>query len=450
MTRRPTSLLRTLVQALLVPVAVACVVGVVIVYLLVREEYDELQDQSLIGNAHLLLTLLEVTRDLPDGPDPATFLAFEKASLDRSELSIFWFLDGSGEIITASDGAKTELLPGDMKPGLSTANGYRYAVVRSTIGGDGTVVFAVPMSERNEAITEVLTGVILGFILLGLLSAAAAFWAVRRSTSMIAALGENISERDAQNLSPIDRRNAFTEFDPAIDTLDTLMARLDSALSAERAFATNAAHELRTPVAICLANTQRLKAQLDDHDLVANAVEIEQGLKRLTRLIERLLQMSRAQSGLGGSATIVNVAPVISLLLKELRDREPSPEKLVINAPTDDWPSRVDPDAIGIILNNLFDNALKYHSGEAPVVVDASQTGRVVVANDCDPLSPADLDAIMNRFVRKKGPSEGFGLGLSIVQELCVQSGCQLEVMSPQPGEKRGFVAILTLPECQP
>ena len=446
MTRRPPSLLRTLVRSLLVPVAVAGVVGVLVVYLLVREEYDELQDQSLQAHAHLLLRLIETTADRPGGPDLATVLAAEAALLDATGASHIWLLDPAGKVIAATPGTDPARLPADLGPGLHSAGGMRLAVLGSGRDAERRLVYAVEMSERNEAITEVITGVILGFILLGVLSAAAAYLTVRRSARMIAALSDNISEKDADNLSPIDRRNAFAEFDPAIDRIDRLMARLEAALSAERAFATNAAHELRTPVAISLAHTQRLKAQLSDPATIATTLEVEQGLKRLTRLIERLLQMSRAQSGLGIAAATTDLAPVIALLLKELRDREPNPESLVIRPPAGAWLCPVDPDALGIILNNLFDNALKYRAGPGPVTVDASEPGQVRVANDCAPLSRDDLEAIKTRFVRKASLSDGFGLGLSIVQDLCAKSGCTFDIASPQPGSARGFAATVRLP----
>ena len=444
MTPRRTSLLGTLFKSLLIPAAIAGIVGVFIVYSLVKEEYDELQDVGLTSKAHLLLTLYEAS---PDGLDLASLLAFEKTTLEPDEMTIFWFLDASNQVTVASQGAIPSLLPDEIIVGLKTANGYRIAIVRSTTGENTTVIVATPMTERNEAITDVLAGVILGFLLLGVLAAIAAYLAVRRSAGVIALLSKNIAEKDARNLSPIDRENSFAEIEPAIDTLDTLMARLDAALAAERAFATNAAHELRTPVAICLAHIQRLKARLSDADMAANVTEIEQGLKRLARLIERLLQMSRAQSGLGITSEEVDIRPVISLLLKEMRDREPSPDKLVIHEPVGIWPSRIDPDALGIILNNLFENALKHREGDAPTVVDASREGRLIVSNDCAPLLPADLEAIQLRFVRKATLSDGFGLGLSIVQELCSQSGCNFGVRSPQDGKKRGFTAILTLPK---
>lgn len=438
------SLLRSLFKSLLIPIALAALVGVFIVYSLVREEFDELQDLGLTSKAHLLLSAFEAA---PDRRDLSNLLAFEKAELDPDERTLFWVVDGAGQILVASADADPQLIPQSLNEELTTAKGYRFAILRSAVGGTATVIVATPMTERNEAITDVVAGVILGFMLLALLAAAAAYLAIRRSSRVIASLSKNIAEKDAQNLSPIDRSNSFAEIEPAIDTLDTLMARLDATLAAERAFATNAAHELRTPVAICLAQVQRLKARLADGDMAENVVEVEMGLKRLVRLIERLLQMSRAQSGLGITSEEADIRPVISLMMKEMRDREPSLDKLVIHEPTGKWPSQIDPDAVGIILGNLIENALKYSDGDAPIVVDASLTGRVTVSNDCEPLPPQALEMIQQRFVRKATLSDGFGLGLSIVQELCSQAKCRFEVISPQAGRKRGFTAVLTLPQ---
>ncbi len=455
MTPHPKSLLRSLFRSLILPATLAMTIGVFIVYSLAKDEYDELMDSGLISKGHLLLNILEasgVTQDFRDKANAGTsgLLPFERATHDPDEQTIFWYLDPSGTVIAKSPLADPAGLPVDMSEGIRTLQGYRVAVLHSRAGQTkGILVVATSMQERNEAILDVVIGVVLGFLLLGLLFASAAYQAVRRSVGDITNLSAKIAQKNEHNLTPIDRNNSFAEIEPAIDTLDRLMFRLDTALTAERAFATNAAHELRTPIAICLAHIQRLKTKLHDPMLAADTIEIEQGLKRLVRLIERLLQMSRAQSGLGVNSAAADINPVISLMLKELLDREPQEGRLVLQGPTGVFASRVDPDALGIILNNLFENALKYATKDTPVSVDASTPGHVVIANDCDPFSPADLEAIKGRFIRKATMSDGFGLGLSIVQQLCNHSGCKLDIFSPQPGEDRGFTASLTLPPDQ-
>tara|TARA_R110002033_G_scaffold20086_3_gene50842 strand:+ start:1239 stop:2609 length:1371 start_codon:yes stop_codon:yes gene_type:complete len=451
MTRPRKSLLRSLFRSLLLPGVVVMALGVFTVYHVTQDEYDELLDASLSSKAHLLIEIIEETRAQIVGTDASEqalsrLLAFENDQRAPAERSLFWYLDSAGDIVVQSASSEGVTLPAPLVPGVSTAQNHRVVVLHSQRAAAGTLVVAEPLIERTEALTDVVIGVLVGFALLGLLFAIAAFWAVRRSVTMIGKLSDNIAQKNEYNLSPIDRKNAFVEITPAIDTLDTLMSRLDVVLAAERAFATNAAHELRTPVAICMAQVQRLRSQLDDPAQADNVAEIEAGLKRLTRLIERLLQMSRAQSGLGLNAVETDINPVIALMMTELQRRSPAPETLVLRQPSGTWSSRIDPDALGIILNNLFDNALKYASGSEPTVVDASRPGRVVVSNDCDPLAPDDLAAIRTRFVRKATLSDGYGLGLSIVQDLCRQSGATLEIFSPRAGSTRGFAAVLTLP----
>lgn len=448
MKKRPASLLNTLFKSLLLPGAIAAILGVLIVYALVKEEYDELQDIALMSKAHLLLQLVEAQNrivgisSLQDDKNP---LSFEPGLLDQDELTMFWVLDDTREVLLRSPYTEDAILSARVEGGLITALGYRIAEVGG-VGSALTIVTATPMEERNEAIRDVLFGVIVGFVLLGAFFAFATYRAVRHSAGVIVDLSTEIMRKDASDLSPIDRTRTFAEIEPAIDTVDMLMARLDATLKAERAFATNAAHELRTPVAICVAHVQRLRIKLTDPDTTQGAIEIEQGLKRLTRLIERLLQMSRAQSGLGVGGVQADIVPVVDLLLRELSDRTTSEEMLVITPPQGIWMSNVDPDAIGIILNNLFDNAQKHAIPDTPIIVDAGKRGRIVISNDCAPIAPADLENIKQRFARNTPRAEGFGLGLSIVQELCKQSGSTLDLASPAPGRATGFSATITLP----
>ncbi len=446
MTRRHKSLVQSLLGSLLVPGLAVMVIGVLIVQHIFKDEYDELLDASLIGKAHLLVEFIETTQG-DAGFDVGGLLDFESKLRKPDERALMWYLDPDGQVYAQSKSVGAFAFPTPLATGLSTAAGHRFIMLRSDQPETGSVVVAEPMMERNEAITDVVIAVAIGFGLLGALFALSSFWAVRRSVAMIAELSRNIAEKNEHNLSPIERENVFSEITPAIDTLDGLMGRLDRAITAERAFATNAAHELRTPVAICLAQAQRLRAKLSDPAKIDNIVEIETGLKRLERLIERLLQLSRAQSGLGLNAVATDVSPVITLLMSEMRSRSRAPEKIELKFPETHFSTRVDPDALGIILNNMFDNALKHASGPVPTVVDASQSGRVAVVNDCAPLSPADLDRIKQRFNRRGALSDGYGLGLSIIQDLCAQSGCQLEIYVPRELSPRGFAAVLRLPE---
>lgn len=449
MTTAPKSLLRTLLKSMLLPSMAAILVGTTVSLVTIKEEYDEILDAGLTNKAHLLLGLMEASA-LDDvfstSPKISNLLEFEREIFDPDEQTVFWLLRADGSILRKSTLAVDGSYPLDIQEGFITANSFRFRYLKSPSGTGLSIVVGVPSVERDDAIVEFIGGV-----LVSILALVAAMWfvtvrSVRRSVKSIEKLSENIAEKDEHNLTPIDRRHSFLEIEPAIDTLDELMGRLDRAITAEREFATIAAHELRTPVAICLAHVQRLNATLVDAAAKEKAAAIEKGLKRLTKLIERLLQLSRAQSGLGTNAESSDLNEVTKLLLAEFKDRLPDGIEIKILMPSGRYESYISPDAFGIVLNNLLDNALKYNDGPDGIAVDAGTSGEISVSNDCDPLTADEIDKIKERFGRKSNLADGYGLGLSIVQALCEQTGSYLEILSPVDGSSRGFRAILKLP----
>ena len=229
----------------------------------------------------MLLKIIEASAGSDGHPlaiDQTALLSFEIATHEEDERTIYWFLDAAGAVIKQSPLADHTDLPPHAQDGLSTVNGYRVAVLKSQSDASHTVIVTEPMNERNEAIRDVLLGVFLSFLLLGLIFFAVSYLAIKRSVRIIAHLSDNISEKNEHNLSGIDRRHSFAEIEPAIDTLDKLMERLEKALAAERAFATNAAHELRTPLAVALAQVQRLRADTPDPAGRVAIVKVEDAL----------------------------------------------------------------------------------------------------------------------------------------------------------------------------
>ena len=447
MSQHPKSLLRTLLKSMLVPSIVAIILGGTFAFLTVRNEYDEVLDDSLTDRAYLLLGMMQETL-ATDGqqqlPIISELLAFEDEILAARDRTVFWLLDANGRVLERSPLAVEGLFPSGMEQGFTFANGYRFRMLNDPSGA--AIVVGEPLHERDEAIGEIVLGVMLGFLTLVVIMWITTVRSLRLAVASIETLSENIAGKSEHNLTAIDRSHSFHEIEPALDTLDELMVRLNTAIVAEREFATVAAHEIRTPIAICLAHVQRLKARLEVPKAVGNAEAIEQGLKRLSRLVERLLQLSRAQSGLGISSEVSDINEVTKLLLGELRKRLPRAHRVEVRDPTGIYESNIDPDAFGIILSNLFENALKYCDGPDGIMINASSAGEVSISNDCAALTDEEVTEITKRFVRKSNSDDGFGLGLSIVQSLCDQTGCVLEITSPMRGNSRGFTATLKLP----
>ena len=225
--------------------------------------------------------------------------------------------------------------------------------------------------------------------------------------------------------------------------MNGLLGRLEAAFAAERSFAANAAHELRTPLAGAIAQTQRLQAETRDADARARAAEIEATLKRLTRLSERLLQLARAEGGRLRRDVAADLRPVARLIVDDLA-RGAEPGRILLALPDSAIMSDLDPDAFAIVLRNLIENAQRHGQAEAPVEVSLANDGTLIVAND-GPVVPAeDLARLTHRFERARSDSEGSGLGLAIVATIAERSGSPFELRSPREGRASGFEARLS------
>jgi len=106
-----------------------------------------------------------------------------------------------------------------------------------------------------------------------------------------------------------------------------------------------------------------------------------------------------------------------------------------------------DPDALGIVLQNLIDNALAHGNRSEPVTVRVTPDGTIAVANAGPVVPPESLATLTRRFVRGGTSAEGLGLGLSIVEAIMAQAGGRLDLFSPARGRTDGFEAVLTFPD---
>ncbi|PVE47402.1 hypothetical protein DDE23_11185 [Pararhodobacter aggregans] len=222
----------------------------------------------------------------------------------------------------------------------------------------------------------------------------------------------------------------------------TQLARLDAAFEAERSFAANAAHELRTPLAGAIAQIQRLKQETQEAPVMARAAAIEETLKRLTRLSERLLQLARAEGGKLRADQPGDLRPVARLLVDDLG--RAAPGRLLLSLPEGPVLSTLDPDAFGIVLRNLIDNALRHGTPGAPVQVILTEGAELSVANPGPVVAPEVLARLTDRFARASS-GDGSGLGLAIVAAIAGRIGGGLTLASPRPGLADGFEARITL-----
>jgi two-component system OmpR family sensor kinase len=274
------------------------------------------------------------------------------------------------------------------------------------------------------------------------LSIAGIFYGLGYGLRPLGQLRAQLARRGVKDMSPLPTRDMATELRPIADTLNQLLARLDTAFAAERSFTANAAHELRTPLAGALAQVQRLRQTSTDPDSARRAGDVEATLRRLTRLSERLMQLARAEGARLLIDTRQDLRPVLRIVASDFAQGS-DVGRVALSLPDGPVPSDIDPDAVAILARNLIENALRHGQGQVDVTLDPQ--GTFCVENDGPPIPPGELAALSGRFVRGKDAGEGSGLGLAIVHTIAERIGSPLCMMSPRAGKSTGFSACINL-----
>ena len=274
---------------------------------------------------------------------------------------------------------------------------------------------------------------------------------VRLGFAPLLSLQAEIARRGGADLSPLETAGLPTELAGMRDDVNLLLRRLRLALEAERSFSANAAHEMRTPVATTLAQAQLLAARLPaaSHER-HEAEEMIAGLRRLGARLEKLLQLARAEAGVGLRHETVDLLLPLHLLVEEFGSQPGMEGRIRLDdGGLAELPVAGDLDALAIALRNLIENALRHAPPGTPVEVTALPQGMVRVVNAGPVIPPERLEGLSRRFVTYGG-GRGSGLGLSIVNAVAEQLGGKLSLRSPATGRSDGFEATLALGGRQP
>jgi two-component system OmpR family sensor kinase len=273
------------------------------------------------------------------------------------------------------------------------------------------------------------------------LSLLAVWGVVRVSMEPVRRLRSGIEARGTGDLSPVPAARLPSEIQPIAEAVNGLLEKLRRALEAERSFTANSAHELRTPVAAALAQTQRLIAETKDAAARARAQQIETALRRLSRLSEKLMQLAKAEGGRLQGKETTDIASVLRLVVEEMVRDPAQAARLAVNIPATPVLFNIDTDAFAILARNLIENGLKHGAPDAPVVVTLSNNSVLTVTNEGAAVPPESLERLSRPFERGSTESEGSGLGLAISKAIASGVGAELVLTSPLPGAQSGFEA---------
>jgi signal transduction histidine kinase len=236
------------------------------------------------------------------------------------------------------------------------------------------------------------------------------------------------------------------------DTFDAMLARLEAAFADQQLFAANAAHELRTPLAVMRAELDLLLTgpEPSPSEVREAAARLRRTVLSSERLLERLLTLTRGMLTPGDREPV----PLDRIARRELAgaDEAAHAQGLVLRPALREAPAYGDPWLLSELVGNLVGNAVKYNRPGGWIAVDTRTAGDHVVleiSNSGQPVAEADLAGLLEPFRRARQQRTGSssGLGLSIVRAVVAAHGGELSLTALADG---GLTVRVSLPAALP
>jgi two-component system sensor histidine kinase QseC len=264
------------------------------------------------------------------------------------------------------------------------------------------------------------------------------------SLGPVHAARDALLERSPLDMGPLPADDLPTEVKPLVEAFNALLLRLEAALHGERRFLADAAHELRTPLAALMAQAQVVKSASTLDESHASLAPLISGIERSARLTEQLLDLARLDAvALPGAQPEVALHEIVSLVVRDY-DNTAQAARQRLHLHTEPCHARVDVDAVGVLLRNLLDNALRYAGAGARIEISCrahAEGGLLLSVRDDGPGVPAaERERIFDRFYRVPGtPGRGSGIGLSLVARIASLHAATLEVSEGLDGRGLGI-----------
>ncbi|MFC6087102.1 sensor histidine kinase [Sphaerisporangium aureirubrum] len=437
--RRSLRLRLTLTASAALGVAVALAAGLLV--LVLGRALISSTDDVAYQRARDVATLADVGRlydpiNVPDG-------------------TIVQVLDARGRITHVTPGADrlVPLLPGRSRGAPSGGRGtfvdggpygipgpLRVVAVQADQGR--TVIAARSFKDVSDSITTTIHMLLVGTPLLLLLLAVASWMIIGRTLRPIAALrrgAEEVSGTARTRRLPVPE--ARDEVHDLATTLNAMLARLEAADTSQRALVSDAAHELRSPLASIRLQLEVALGHPEGQDWRETAEGVLEDTLRLSRLAEGLLTLARLdERRRPHRAEPVDLGDLVASTAERYDGAQ-----VVVGAVE---PAVVRGDAmdLGRVVVNLLDNAVRHARSRVTVELRRRDRAMVVVTDDGPGVPEADRERVFHRFTRlddaRSSDEGGAGLGLAIVRETVLAHGGSVHLEDAGPGLR----AVVLLP----
>jgi signal transduction histidine kinase len=387
----------------------------------------------------------QILESMPDGLQSLPARERPAVPAGHRDHKMSWQVWAGGRNVVYSVAAPDEPLKPDFRDGFARRN----------IAGQIWHVYSLSDPRRGLTVQvgrskEMIANEIARWVGLSLLAAGLIFvlfvltvWIViGRSLRPVAALRDALRSRPPLDLTPLQAPGLPTEFSPLVDAFNDQLTRVDTAVQNERRFIADAAHELRTPLAVLSAHADlaRRAATEEERDMALR--RLSAGVARAARLSEQLLDLARLDAQTIAPALVpLDLAPLLVLVVRDFetlaRERQ---QRICLR--TEDGRVLGDVDLLGILIRNLVDNAVRYAGEGGRIEVICRRDVRdgvggiaLCVADDGPGVATQERERIFHRFYRANGNgggagsrNSGSGIGLSLVARIARTHNARIHV----------------------
>ena len=418
---------------------------------------NEAFDRSLTRRTYALADRVEVIRGRVRVD--ISVAAREVLAFDQEDLLFHRVMDPQSRVIEGDPDmpplpGKRGLQPGKLivYDGIKDGEKVRVAAFALSLKGTsarGTVMVQVgeTLSRRTAMAKRATLAIVIPMLLMTLTAAAAIAYGVGRGLDPLSQLRDRLSAREAFDLSPVPLEGTPAELRPFLDEINSLLQRLSEAVNAQSRFVSDAAHQLRTPIAGIRAQAEAALVNAQPDDAQHALARIAQASRTMGELVQKLLILARVDAAentlrlvpLDGSERVREVAcewaPQALAKGVEISFDAIDNEALLMG----------DAQLLREMLANLIDNALRYGGTRIALTVRRTEQGVTWRVADNGPGIPEmQRAAVFAPFHRLSNGVDGAGLGLTIVQRIAHLHGAEVHLEAGEGGI--GLVARVEFP----
>lgn len=407
-------------------------------------EINEIVDSQMLHTAHLVQQASPNFQSLNIVEDIEDTLKGNKGYADTDDVGVaVW--DAQGKLLFADENGQH--FPYSTQSGfhgktyLWNIHSWRYVYLTDD---NRTIAVGQTMEERFEMLFNALW-VQLVLILCSIpILLILIIYGIQRGLSPLKALTKELQERDANSLQTVSE-NVPQETKPLVQEINHLLTRLNSSIQKERRFTSDAAHELRSPLAALKVQAEVLAMSEDKEEQLHHLLNMQASIERANRLTEQLLILSRLDPLQGipdsqqidWSHLIPQTLQSVNLAAREKRIRLKLDCSIGLEKAL---PLQGNPLFIQTMLRNLLDNAIRYSPEQTEVTLFLSDS-QISVTDQGPGIPPKEIDRIKERFYRPAGQTQqGSGLGFSIIESIAQLHHLKMQLIN---NPTKGLTVIL-------